>query len=277
MKAMTAILMLAALGIAACDRNYDNTLKIAFVRELTAGVPASREIFIMDEDGRNLVRITNNSLEDGAPSFSPDGTRIVFFRDTGANYELMIINADGTGERQITSDGYYKTFPTWSPDGNRILCCILGSFYQVAVMNPDGGGVHILTIDLTMKSSPSWSPDGSGILYCENTSIIRKIDRYGTMMPFNAPTGIQPTWAPDGSRYASIDGMLRFYDPMGNLISNSIAPYGDPSWSPDGSAIAYADGGDINVYYFDGGYSVNLTGDGGTYPDSYPSFQGKPR
>ena len=55
----------------------------------------------MDSDGSNPTRITTSPFNDGARSWSPDGTKIGFStcRDTGNG--ILIINFDGTNETRL--------------------------------------------------------------------------------------------------------------------------------------------------------------------------------
>lgn len=67
------------------------------------------EIYTANPDGSSVVRLTNNSLEDYNPKFSPDGTKIAFIRivptTNGATdpAELVVMNADGTNQTIITN------------------------------------------------------------------------------------------------------------------------------------------------------------------------------
>ncbi|MFB0516263.1 MAG: TolB family protein [Candidatus Neomarinimicrobiota bacterium] len=74
------------------------------------------EIYIMNADGSDIQRITNNTTTEHFLSWSPDGTRLVFM--VGSLHDgghLYIINIDGTGLTQITT-GEAKYFtPEWRP------------------------------------------------------------------------------------------------------------------------------------------------------------------
>jgi Tol biopolymer transport system component len=79
-----------------------------------------REIYIMNRDGTNAVRVTTNTFDDAYPRFSPDGTLIAFERlDSRGVPQIWIMNADGTAEEQLTIHG--GTRAAWSNDGSSII------------------------------------------------------------------------------------------------------------------------------------------------------------
>ena len=61
------------------------------------------------------MRLTDNTLGDLTPSWSPDGKQIVFHRRVGwrGQFQLFMINADGTGERQLTGPPGLSVFLRW--------------------------------------------------------------------------------------------------------------------------------------------------------------------
>ena len=73
------------------------------------------EICVMNADGTGQARLTNNTIGDLTPTWSPDGTKIVFHRRVGGRgqFQLFVINADGTGEKQLTSPPGLNGFPNW--------------------------------------------------------------------------------------------------------------------------------------------------------------------
>src|SRR5215211_7677367 len=79
------------------------------------------EIFVMDADGKNPVRLTDNNVDDFQPSFAPDGAKIAFVsrRDEGAG-EIYVMNVDGGGVVRLTNNTASDFTPAWSPDGKRI-------------------------------------------------------------------------------------------------------------------------------------------------------------
>jgi TolB protein len=53
-------------------------------------------------------------------AWSPDGTRIAFWRFNENVDSIVVINADGTGERTLTGPREHVADPAWSPDGEWI-------------------------------------------------------------------------------------------------------------------------------------------------------------
>jgi|GEM_PF-4462755 len=91
-----------------------------------AGFLRLKGVYISDEYGRDIVRLTQNAREwyhdprEWNPAVSPEGKNIVFISDGADGEELFICHVDGTARRQITFDGYDKAFPAYSPDGRFI-------------------------------------------------------------------------------------------------------------------------------------------------------------
>jgi Tol biopolymer transport system component len=92
--------------------------------------PTSAELFVRNADGTGApTRLTFDSVEERAPTWSPDGARIVFMCRFGPplpdsqvpTFELCVINADGSGFVQLTNDPESQITPAWSPDGSQIV------------------------------------------------------------------------------------------------------------------------------------------------------------
>lgn len=87
--------------------------------------PMKMELFLSGSDGKNRKQLTNNNCANFAPTFTPDGKRIVFSSNMhkcdGRDFELYIINTDGTGLQQITNFGGFTSFPEFSPDGKKLV------------------------------------------------------------------------------------------------------------------------------------------------------------
>ncbi len=94
-------------------------------------IPVPLDLWVMNIDGTEKRRILHNGATNFAPSWHPDGKRIVFssnmdnwrndIKAYGHNFELYLINDDGTGLRRLTFNNNFDGFPMFSPDGNRLI------------------------------------------------------------------------------------------------------------------------------------------------------------
>ncbi len=73
------------------------------------------DLYIMDADGSNKVKVTNHGGDVRAPDWSPDGTKLVFTSNIDGDAEVYTINIDGTNELQLTHNSVSEREPSWSP------------------------------------------------------------------------------------------------------------------------------------------------------------------
>ncbi len=85
--------------------------KIAFVSYRDG----NNEIYVMNPDGSEQKRLTNNPGRDLYPSWSPDGKKIVFMSDRDRNKEIYVMNPDGSEQKNLTNNPALDTLPSWSP------------------------------------------------------------------------------------------------------------------------------------------------------------------
>ena len=160
-------------------------------------------IYTMDLRSRSTTRLTNTAAIDTSPSYSPDGSQIVFESDRGGRQQLYVMGADGSNQRRVSfGDGSYST-PVWSPRGDLIAFTKQsGGKFSIGVMRTDGSGERILTTGFH-NEGPTWSPNGRVLMF------------------FRQPAGA------GGPQIYSID--LTGYNEQ--LVSTPTYA-SDPAWSP---------------------------------------------
>jgi TolB protein len=87
--------------------------------------PAALEIWVASADGSSPRQVTDLGGANWAPSFTPDGKRIIFasnYEDPhGGNFDLYVINVDGSHLEKITTSPEFDGFPMFSPDGHKLI------------------------------------------------------------------------------------------------------------------------------------------------------------
>jgi PKD repeat protein len=138
--------------------------KIAFVSDREGG---KKQIFVMDANGGNTIRISDTTANDTSPTWSPDGSKIAFVSDRGGKKRVFVMNAgDGANPTDLTQNDSNDTSPTWSPDGSKIaFVSDRGGKNQIFVMGADGSNQTDITKQPSNDTSPTWSPDGSKIAF----------------------------------------------------------------------------------------------------------------
>ena len=146
------------------DKLYKQT-KIAFTSERDGNF----DIYVMNADGSDLNRLTNNPDWDEKPRWSPDGKKIAFMSividaNDDRHWEVYVMNSDGSDKRRLTFNRGANANPWWSPDGKKIAFNSAGDdgISAIYIMNADGSQQKKLT---DRAARPSWSGIGKQIAF----------------------------------------------------------------------------------------------------------------
>jgi Tol biopolymer transport system component len=120
----------------------------------------NREIYVMDSDGSNQLRLTDDPADDGSPSWSPDGGQIAFQSDRAGGRHIFVMNADGSDVRQITTGDVRDGFPSWSPDGEWLAFDrqVTRDDLEILVIRLDGSELINVSNNPARDAFPSWGP-----------------------------------------------------------------------------------------------------------------------
>ncbi len=125
--------------------------------------PPPGQIALMKPDGSDFRILVDDSLNNGFPSWSPDGTRLVFKR----GHQLVIMSLADRKIVPLTDGKFYDNFPQWSPGGDAILFTSdrANGDFELYTIRPDGTGLRRLTNVYGNDAHSSWCAGGTWILF----------------------------------------------------------------------------------------------------------------
>ncbi|WP_406657212.1 hypothetical protein V7O62_01290 [Methanolobus sp. ZRKC2] len=135
--------------------------QIAYVSRIAGNY----DVWVMDVDGSNNVRITDSPGDEASPSWSPDGSSLLYSLD-GA---IFVQGIESVKPVELLNNSYDNVEPVYSPDGKMIaFSSNQGGDYDLWLMDDDGKSFSMLTSAESNERAPSWSPDGNKIAYVSN-------------------------------------------------------------------------------------------------------------
>ena len=181
------------------------------VRESLLGTVEKRnakEIYVVDYDGANEVRITNSRDLNLNPSWSNDARAIVYAAYRRGGAPDLLLSHITTGVLQDLTKGIFRDgayLPVFSPDGRQIAFAATAEgagAQDIFVMNADGTNRRRITTHPDSDTTPTWSPSGTQIAFTSDRTgkpqiYIMNVDGSGLRrLPIPDGEADRATWAP---------------------------------------------------------------------------------
>lgn len=240
--------------------------KIAFANNSTK----HKEIYVVDYDGENLKKLTNDRSIALLPRWSKDG-RIYYTTYRYKNPDIFAIDLKAGKIAPVVIRSGLSLIGGVSPDGKALVfTSSTGPNPSIYIYNLETGEKKQITNKQSVDGSPSYSPDGKFITFVSNragnpqiyvmelaTGQTRPLTRTFNWSdsPQWSPTGEWIVFAGRESPYHPFDIFL--VDLTGTQLRRLTTDAGsneDPTWSPDGRFIAFTstrDGGRRKLYVMD--------------------------
>ncbi len=224
------------------------------------------DIWIADETGQNVKRLTVHKARDVYPRFSPDGKWVAFSSDRNGNDDVFIIPAEGGAAKQLTFHSASDIVQGWSPDGKSVLFAsqrgedFMSRLYTVnvddlkernagadmgvyATFSPDGKKLAI-----NRKGQVYWRKYYRGAYQTDVTVLDIASKKFTDVTDFDGEDS-WPMWSRDGHIYfvsdrdsAGLTNIWRTAETGGKAEKITTFTAGDVRWpamSSDGKTIVF--------------------------------------
>lgn len=204
-------------------------------------------IFVQTLRSGNRFQVSNKPGINGAPSFSPDGRKLVVtLGGVDGNADIYILDITSRQTKRLTTHRAIDTEGTWSPDGRYIyFTSDRSGGPQVYRVSADGGTPERFTFEGSYNARPRLSPDGKRLAVVHNDRgnyriAVMDIERKDLLVLSNGRQDESPSFAPNSDIliYATRqnrNGVLETVSADGLIRQKMAAGQGDvrePVWSP---------------------------------------------
>jgi len=230
----------------------------------------------MRETPLTVVPLTSYAGYERDPSFSPDGSQVVFSWSPNPerpyDSDIYVKQVGSEVFFRLTADDAMDTDPAWSPDGRSIAFLRTAEECSLILKPPLGGaertlvGIGVLPGDLYWDQNVAWHPEAKWLVAPVKTAEREPFALFAispetgerkrlTSPPAGSVGDSGPAFSPNGATLA----FSRWAAPGRSSVhllsvSDHLVPTGeprritfnhrafDPEWTPDGNEIIYVSG-----------------------------------
>jgi len=241
--------------------------------------PAGKELAMVDYDGFNFTRLTDNGRFNLFPAWAPDRKRILFSAHSSDRLNIYLFDLVKKEIEIISSFRGLNFAPCWSPDGAKLcLCLTKDGNAEIYLLDLKTEKLNRLTYNKAIDTSPAFSPNSREITFVSDRAgnpQIYVMDMHGgniRRLTFHGNYNTSPAWSPRGdiiayvSREADNSQQVYVTDPydFSPVKLTSSGNNEEPSFSPDGLHIVFSSNrsGTYELYTmnWDGSRLRKLTG-----------------
>jgi TolB protein len=225
--------------------------RIAFIGNRTG----HKELYVMDTDGANVLRLTDHRSIVLNPDFSPNGREIIYTSYHRGNPDLYRKLLSTGQEARLAFNKGLNIAARFRPDGREIaLTQSATGNPELVLLGTDGSQHRRLTSHWGIDVDPSWSPGGDRLAFVSDRQgnphiyILDLLSGETTRLTVRGKYNATPAWSPNGERIAFTrleNGTFDIYTIRADGTDERRLTFGPgnkehPRWSPDGRFMVYS-------------------------------------